>query len=93
MSDTVIVGILTFVASISSAALVSISNRNKTIAAIKEQSDKADAAIDKAVAVYAAKTDTRLDELTREVREHNNFAQKVPRMEKEIELIEKKLNM
>lgn len=37
MSDTVIVGILTFIASIASAAFVSIGNRNKTIDAVKEQ--------------------------------------------------------
>jgi len=31
-----------------------------------------------------AVTDTRLDELTREVREHNNFAQRVPVLEEQI---------
>lgn len=29
-------------------------------------------------------TETRLDELTREVREHNNFAQRVPVLEEKI---------
>lgn len=29
-------------------------------------------------------TDTRLDELTREVREHNNFARRVPVLEEQI---------
>lgn len=29
-------------------------------------------------------TDTKLDELTREVREHNNFAQRVPVIEEQI---------
>lgn len=32
-------------------------------------------------------TDTKLDELTREVREHNNFAQRVPVMEEKIKVI------
>ena len=31
-----------------------------------------------------AVTDTRLDELTREVREHNNFARRVPVLEEQI---------
>jgi hypothetical protein len=31
-----------------------------------------------------AVTETRLDELTREVREHNNFAQRVPVLEEKI---------
>lgn len=32
-------------------------------------------------------TDTKLDELTREVREHNNFAQRVPVIEEQIRVI------
>lgn len=32
-------------------------------------------------------TDTKLDELTREVREHNSFAQKVPVIEEQIKVI------
>ena len=34
--------------------------------------------------VHQAVTDTKLDELTREVRLHNNFAQKIPAMQAEI---------
>lgn len=33
-----------------------------------------------------AVTETRLDELTREVREHNNFARRVPVLEEKIEI-------
>ena len=32
-------------------------------------------------------TDTKLDELTREVREHNSFAQRVPVVEEQIKVI------
>lgn len=32
-------------------------------------------------------TDTKLDELTREVREHNSFAQRVPVIEEQIKVI------
>lgn len=32
-------------------------------------------------------TDTKLDELTREVQEHNNFAQRVPVIEEQIKVI------
>lgn len=34
-----------------------------------------------------AVTETKLDELTREVREHNNFAKRVPVMEEQIKVI------
>lgn len=33
-----------------------------------------------------AVTETRLDELTREVREHNNFARRVPVLEEKVEV-------
>lgn len=33
-----------------------------------------------------AVTDTKLEELTREVREHNNFAQRVPVMEEQLKV-------
>lgn len=36
-------------------------------------------------------TDTKIDELTREVREHNNFAQRMPVVENDIKHIEKKI--
>lgn len=32
-------------------------------------------------------TDTKLDELTREVREHNSFAQRVPVIEEQIKVV------
>ena len=34
-----------------------------------------------------AVTDTKLEELTREVREHNNFARRVPVLEEQIKVI------
>ena len=37
--------------------------------------------------ISQAVTDTKIEELTREVREHNNFARRIPVVEKEIEVI------
>ena len=39
-----------------------------------------------------AVTDTKLDELTREVREHNNFARRLPVLEQRVDSLEKHLN-
>lgn len=39
---------------------------------------------DKAIQTSQAVTDTKLEELTREVREHNNFARRVPVIEEQI---------
>lgn len=49
---------------------------------------KLDAKIEKLQAV----TDTKLDELTREVRIHNNFAQRVPVTEEQIRALQKQVS-
>lgn len=41
--------------------------------------------------VAQAITDTKIEELTREVREHNNFARRVPVMEEQIKVINHRL--
>ena len=40
----------------------------------------------KKMEIAQAVTDTKLDELTREVRRHNNFAERVPVMEEQIKV-------
>ena len=40
-----------------------------------------------AIRINQAVTDTKLDELTREVREHNNFAQRMPVVEEQIKVM------
>jgi hypothetical protein len=39
-----------------------------------------------------AVTDTKLDELTREVREHNGFARRMPVVEEQIKVINHRIN-
>jgi hypothetical protein len=48
---------------------------------------KSEAAIRMAQAI----TDTKLEELTREVREHNNFARRMPVVEEQIKVINHRL--
>jgi TolA-binding protein len=42
---------------------------------------------EKATAVAQAVTETKIEELTREVRAHNNFAQRMPVVEEQIKVI------
>ncbi len=49
----------------------------------RAMSDNMDANLDK----HQAVTDTNLDELTREVRAHNNFAQRVPVLEEQMKVV------
>ena len=39
-----------------------------------------------------AVTETKIEDLTREVRDHNNFARRVPVMEEKVDNIEKRLD-
>ena len=48
---------------------------------------------EKAAAVAQAVMDTKIDELTREVREHNNFAQKMPALQQKMTDIERRVGV
>lgn len=48
---------------------------------------KSNSEIEKKLEIAQAVTDTKIEELTREVREHNNFAKRMPTVENEIKHI------
>ena len=52
-------------------------------------SNKQSRAMDHKLETHQAVTDTKLEELTREVRKHNNFAERMPAVEQEIKDITK----
>lgn len=45
-----------------------------------------------AIKISQAVTETKIEELTREVRQHNNFAQRLPVVEEKIAGVEKRLD-
>ena len=47
---------------------------------------------EKAAAVAQAVTETKIEELTREVRAHNNFARRMPVVEEQIKVINRRLS-
>lgn len=71
MSEAIIVAIITGGLSL----IATIVSNNRTVQSM-------DAKLDKKQAV----TETKLEELTREVRAHNNFAQRVPVLEEQIKV-------
>ena len=76
MSGEAIVAIITGVCTIIATVLTVMAGNHKTNESIK---------------INQAVTDTKLDELTREVREHNNFAQRMPVVEEQIKVINHRL--
>lgn len=75
MSESIIVAIITGGLSLIGA----IVSNNRTAQSMDKSMD---AKLDKQQAV----TETKLEELTREVRAHNNFAQRVPVLEEQIKV-------
>ena len=47
---------------------------------------------DQQLRVSQAVTDTKIEELTREVREHNNFARRLPVVEEKVENLQRELD-
>lgn len=74
MTEAIIVALVTGAAAIISNVLTS---------------SKAGREMDHKLEKHQAVTDTKLEELTREVREHNNFARRMPVVEQEIKDITK----
>lgn len=52
-----------------------------TVTVNSRKTEKVSADVTKALEISQAVTDTKIEELTREVRAHNNFAQRVPVLE------------
>ena len=59
---------------------------------LRRQSEIDDAKLDAKLEKFQAVTDTKLAELTREVREHNNFARRMPVIEEQMKTVFKKLD-
>lgn len=72
------------VALISLAGVISSNKQNNKaiLEQLKSQQQLADANLAKAQAV----TDTKLEDLTREVRKHNGFAEKIPVLEEKVKV-------
>lgn len=78
-------GAVSIVTSVLTLIGVVISN-NKSKSDVQKKLEKENAEIQKKLEIGQAVTETKIDELTREVREHNGFARRMPVVEKEIEV-------
>lgn len=88
MSDAVIVAIITGVFAVLGQLLIQRSTVKDLYTKLDKQSELTDQKLDAKLETYQAVTNTKIEELTREVRKHNNFAERIPVMEAE----EKRLN-
>jgi hypothetical protein len=77
MSEGAIIAIITGVFTIAGTVITVLAGNRKTNETIK---------------INQAVTDTKLEELTREVRGHNNFAQRMPVVEEQIKVINHRIS-
>ena len=68
------------------------SNKDKIINDIDKKNTALINEVKTEMKVNQAVTDTKIEELTREVREHNNFAKRMPVVEEGIENLKEKVN-
>lgn len=76
MSEAIIVALITGGLSLAGVVITCLATAKKS---------------EKNTAVAQAVTDTKIDELTREVRQHNDFAQKIPVIQEQIKGIHHRL--
>lgn len=81
MSDTVLVGLITGGLSFLGVIITNFSSNKTLLNDIKIEVTKKQAI-----------TDTKIEELTREVREHNDFAKRVPILENEMKHVEEEIH-
>lgn len=77
MSEAILVALITGGLSLAGVVITCLATARKT---------------EKAAAVAQAVTDTKIDELTREVRLHNGFAQRMPVVEEQIKVINHRIS-
>lgn len=76
----------------SEAIIVALITAAATILAVVVQNRATQAKVTSELEKHQAVTDTKLDELTREVREHNNFARRMPVVEEQIKVINHRIS-
>lgn len=77
MSEAIIVALITGGLSLAGVVITCLATAKKT---------------EQATAVAQAVTDTKIDELTREVRRHNGFAEKIPVINEQIKVINNRIS-
>lgn len=77
MMESIIVAIITGILTLVGTVITVLSANRKTISSLE---------------VQQAKIDQKIEDLTREVRTHNNFAQRMPVVENDVQTIYKRLD-
>ena len=91
MTEAVVVAMITGACAIIAQLLISKASAKDLFSTLDKQSELADQQLDAKIQKWQAVTDTKIEELTREVRKHNNFAERVPVLEEKISVANQKI--
>lgn len=92
MSEGILIALIPSVLTFAGVLVTVFSSNKKLTNDIKLENNKVVNDIKLEITAYHSATDEKIKELTREVREHNNFAQRMPKVEQKIDNIEEKVN-
>ena len=87
MLGSIITGLLVY----AGVVYQSKKSNDTLLSSLAKQSEISDTKLEGKIEQYQAVTDTEIEELTREVRAHNDFAQRIPVMEAEERRLGKRL--
>ena len=90
MSEAITVAVITGVFAVIAQLIISHRSSKDLFAKLDKESELSDARLDAKLEKHQAVMDTKIEELTREVREHNNFARRVPVLEEKVSHLERK---
>lgn len=91
MSDALITAIVTAVLTLLGVVIQSRAQYHATMAEMQRQSELSDQKLDAKLERHMAVTDEKIDELTREVRKHNDFVTRVPILEEKAKATDRRL--
>lgn len=92
MSEGILIALIPSVLTFAGVLVTVFSSNKKLANDIKLENSKVVNDIKLEITAYHSSTDEKINELTREVREHNNFAQRMPAVEEKIDNLKEKVN-
>lgn len=92
MSEAIVAALITGLCAIAAQMVISRSSARELYARLDKQSELSDAQLRAEIGRLTAVTDARIDELTREVRRHNGFAERIPALEERQRAADKRID-
>lgn len=92
MSESVLVAIITGGMSLIGTVVTVVLANRQTLDKLDKKSEISDLMLKAELERHQDVTDTKIEELTREVRKHNNFAERVPVLEEQIKAVNHRID-